>query len=92
MKYLWSVATGNINFFKPSSRAVANYVKTLEGFVALHPHYPDGILWLFDSEYNAKSARNLMKSKDILCGNNICKFKYENDVLEFVDETFHKIS
>lgn len=70
---LWTVATGNVVPWNKKSREALNFIKNLEGFVGAQPHYPYGTLWFFDSENNAKIARNLMQAKGILCGKNICK-------------------
>ena len=80
MKYLWSVATGNVNPLYKASREAVKYVQTLDGFRAVYPT-PNrvGTLWLFDSENNAKGARNLMKSKGIKCGENICRFRQDDN-------------
>ena len=91
-EYLWSVATGNVNPLMRKSREVAKYIGSLEGFKAVHPTPENrGTLWLFDSENHAKAARNLMRSKGIQCGNNICRFKWDGGmVLEFDDPEFKK--
>ena len=90
MKYLWSVATGNIDIFKRASRKAVKYIMALEGFVAVHPTpNHEGTLWMFDSENNAKGARNMMRSKGIQCGTNICRFKWDGgSEMIFDDENF----
>lgn len=80
-KAVYSVATGVVDMKRKASRNAAKYIASLEGFIALHPAYPRGILWLFDSENNAKSARNMMEAKGIQCGKNICKGTIEGDTL-----------
>ena len=76
---LWAVATGEVRPWLKRSREAVEYIKDLDGFVGVHP--VDGCtLWLFDTLNNAKIARNLMLSKGIQCGDNIC------DV--FVDEKY----
>ena len=70
---VWSVAVGNVNPFLKASRKAIEYIAKLDGLVGVHPHYPDGTLVLFESENSAKRARNMMESKGIKCGNNICK-------------------
>ena len=89
-RYLWSVATGNVNPLMKRSREAVKYIQSLDGFVAVHPT-PDyqGTLWLFDSENNAKGARNLLKAKGVECGKNICRFKWDGGtVLIFDDPRF----
>lgn len=76
---LWAVTTGVVRPWLKRSREAVEYIKDLDGFVGVHP--VDGYtLWLFDTLNNAKIARNLMLSKGIQCGDNIC------DV--FVDEKY----
>lgn len=89
-QYLWSVATGNVNPLLKASREAVKYIQTLEGFVAVHPTPNwEGTLWLFDSENNAKGARNLLRAKGVKCGNNICRFSWDGgSVLVFDDENF----
>lgn len=76
-KYLWSVATGNVNPFWKKSRSAAKFLQEQPGFVAVHPADGRGILWLYDSENNAKGARNMARTKGIVCGRNICRFKWD---------------
>lgn len=51
------------------------YVKTLDGFVGVHPVPPDGTLLLFKTENDAKRARNLLihDLKINYVGDNICE-------------------
>lgn len=78
---LWTVATGEVDPFKKASRDAVKFISTLHGFVGVHPL--DGYtIWLFDTENNAKIARNKMQGKGIVCGTNIC------DV--YVDEKYLK--
>lgn len=81
-KQVWTVAVGNVNPFLKASREAVKIIKGLNGLVAVHPHYPDGTLLLFDSENNAKGARNLMEAKGIKCGRNICRGWINGDTLE----------
>lgn len=81
-KYVWTVATGNVDPLKKASRKAVELVKGLEGFVAVHSHYPHGTLWLFDSLNNAKGARNQMEAKGIQCGTNICRGWINGSILE----------
>ena len=81
-KYVWTVAIGNFNPFKKESREAVKFIKDLEGLVAVHPVYPKGTLLLFDSENNAKGAKNLMEAQGIQCGRNICRGWINGDTLE----------
>jgi hypothetical protein len=71
---VYTVAVGNLTLnpfrMKKQKEALA-YIQSLDGFVGLYPHYPDGTLCLFKTENEAKGARNLMKAKGIMCGKNI---------------------
>ena len=69
----WSVAIGNINPLKKTSRDAVKYISKLGGFVGFFPHYPQGTLCFFKTENDAKRARNMMESKGIHTGNNICE-------------------
>ena len=68
----WSVAVGNINPLQKSSRDAVKFISKLKGFVGFYPHYPDGTLCFFKTENEAKIARNMMNSKGIQTGHNIC--------------------
>ena len=85
-KYVWTVATGCVNTFKKSSREAVQFITGLEGLVAVHLHYPNGILLLFDSENNTKGARNLMEAQGIQCGRNICRGWINGDTLEMLKQ------
>lgn len=69
----YTVAVGNFSPFRRGSRNALKFIKTLDGLIGVHPCYPRGTLILFDSENNAKIARNLMESKGIRTGINICE-------------------
>ena len=73
----YSVATGNFDIKKKASREAVKYAGTLEGLVCAIDCYPRGLLWIFDTLNNAKGARNLMNSKGIVTGNNICEVTYD---------------
>lgn len=75
---VYTVAVGNFDPFNRRSRQAVKFIKGLEGLVGVHPHYPDGTLILFDSENNAKIARNLMTAKGILTGCNICEVEIDD--------------
>lgn len=90
---LWTVATGNFpSMFAPRelkkrSKEAIDFINRLDGFCGLHPMPPRGILCLFDSENNAKAGRNMMRSKGIPVGDNICYvFVPEKDVKEIKEK------
>ena len=76
---IYSVSTGTIDVFNKSSRHAVQYVSTLEGLLGMTPYQQQGTIWYFDSLNSAKVARNMMESKGIKCGNNICKFHVCDD-------------
>jgi len=78
---MYSVATGVVNNLRKASREAVKVMCTQEGFVATHNVSGYGTLWFYDSENNAKGARNVARSFGIQCGDNICKFVFENGVL-----------
>lgn len=73
----YSVATGNFDITKKASRQAVKFAGTLDGLVCAIDCYPQGLLWIFDTLNNAKGARNLMNSKGIVTGNNICEVIYD---------------
>lgn len=87
-KYVYTVAVGNFNPLMKASRDAVGFISGLEGIVAVHPHYPNGTLLLFDSKANAKRAKMLMQAKGIHCGTNIGCGWIDGDtlVLEHVEE------
>lgn len=57
-------------------KAFVKWISSLDGFYGIHPHYPLGTLVIFDTENNAKAARNLIqnyKGYSGTVGNNICE-------------------
>lgn len=58
-----------------------NYIKKLEGFIGVHPVDLWHNLLLFDSENNAKGARNLLRAKDVQCANYIVPILIETKYL-----------
>lgn len=80
MREAWTVAVGNLPLLWRFRKAVKKAIKTIEeqeGFIGLHPTYPRGTILLFDSENNAKGARNMLRYYGITCGDNICKVYVE---------------
>lgn len=80
-KHVWTVSTGNIDPMMKESVEAIRFITCLNGFVAVHPHYPDGTLWLFDSKANAKRARKRMQTQGIVVGRNIGRGRIEGDTL-----------
>ena len=82
---LFSVATGRLSIFKKASRKAVDYMGSLEGLMGVHIVDDGRMLWLFDSLNHAKQARNLARSKGIVCGTNICRFVVAPDGVPEVD-------
>lgn len=83
-RYVWSVATGYVNPLIKRSRQAVKFLSEQPGFIGVHPT-PDGraTLWFYDTENNAKGARNMARTKGIECGKNICRFRW-GDGMELV--------
>lgn len=71
----YTFGTGGLVPLPWSSRAIKRgnkkaieFIKGLEGFLGVNPIDLYKTLIIFDSLGNAKRGRNLMKSKDISCG------------------------
>lgn len=70
--------------FKPrmikDTKKLLNYVKNLDGFLGVHPVPPRGTLLIFDTENDAKRARNLIANDlKVQTGNNICEIFIPKD-------------
>ena len=99
---VWTVAVGNLpmlpKFLMPKKVTEAvELIKTLEGLIGVSPCYPKGTLLLFDTENNAKGARNVLRFHDVQTGTNICKVFVDKSYLEGGrnarnDEAKHKLS
>ena len=70
----WSVAVGNIDPLSKESRDAVEYISNLDGFIGFFPRYPYGTLCFFETENDAKRARNNMNARGIKTGDNICEF------------------
>ena len=78
----WGFGTGAVDPFKKASRKAAEYITKMEGFLAVHLPDTWHTLWIFDSENNAKKAKNLAEAKGIKCGREIAKIYVEKRYLE----------
>ena len=58
------------------------YIKNLDGFVGVHPVDLCHTLLIFDTENNAKCARNLLRAKDVQCANYIVPILVETKYLK----------
>lgn len=75
---VWTVAVGNIPLLprvlmpKGVTKAI-KLIKEQKGLIGVTPMYPRGTLLLFDTENNAKGARNMLRFNGVKCGDNICQ-------------------
>lgn len=71
---LWGVGTGRVVPWMRASRQAVDFIRTLEGFVGVHPT-EDGehTVWLFNSKNNAIRAMNLMRAEGIETGEGVGK-------------------
>ena len=67
---------------KKGMKEAMEYIKKLDGFVGVHPVDLWHTLLLFETVNNAKSARNLLKAKDISCANYVVPILVENKYLK----------
>lgn len=58
------------------------YIKKLDGFIGVHPVDLWHTLLIFDTENNAKGARNLLRAKDVQCANYIVPILVETKYLK----------
>lgn len=84
---VYTVATGNVNPFAKASREAVNFIKKLDGLVGAYPEPPYGTLWFFETENQAKKARNKMEAHGIQTGNNICECFIPSEVPSYVRYT-----
>lgn len=78
----WGVCTGSVSLIHKASREASKYLAEQDGFVGVHI-LPDGrMIWLYDTENNAKRALNNAESKGIRCGKGVADL--------FVDEQYLK--
>lgn len=75
----YTVAIANLPIIPNKEiKAFMDYVGKLEGFIGVHPHYPNGTLLIFKSENHAKLARNLIENYGVKTGRNICEVFFDD--------------
>lgn len=84
---VYTVAVGNIpmlpKMLMPKAvKAAIKLISEQEGLIGVTPMYPRGTLLLFDTENNAKGARNVLRFNGVQCGTNICKAYVDEKYLE----------
>lgn len=87
MKYLYAVGTGKINPLMKRSRKAVKLMRDCDGFVGLHM-MDRGCLWFYDTEGNAKRARNIGRDAGIEFGYNIARFIVGEDNVPEFDESY----
>lgn len=78
----WGFGTGAVDPFKKASRQAAKYISKQPGFLAVHLPDARHTLWVFDTENNAKKAKNLATAKGIVCGREVVSFFVEKKYLD----------
>jgi len=78
----YTVAIGNFSIpLTKDQEKVMKIIEECDGFLGLHPHYPDGTLLLFDTRNNAVGCKNILDFEGVQTGRNIVKVyidkKYE---------------
>lgn len=82
---MYCVAVGTENTSMRLSGKAVNFISTLDGMIAAHSYYPQGMLLYFDSYNNAKIGINKMEGVGIQCEKNIDEFLLREDgALEFM--------
>ena len=71
------------------SKEAAEFMTKQDGFVAMSTVIGN-TLFLYDSENNAKGARNMARTKGIVCGNNICRFRIDGESVITFDDLSYK--
>ncbi len=82
---VYTVAVGGFPKFPWFNKGVYEAIKLIkeqEGFIGMHPVRGRGNLLLFDTENNAKGARNMLRFRGIDCGSNICKVYIDRKYLK----------
>lgn len=86
MKYIYSVASGRISPWRRRSREALDLISKQDGFEGLHVMPDLRTLFFFDTRQNAIRAKNVMDSKGIPTGKNVCRFKVGDDGVPEFDE------
>lgn len=76
---IYCFGTGKINPLIKASRQAFKYISKQKGFLGAYPFGGRGTLWVFDTENNAKIAKNKAEAKGIVCsdvGNRYVDEKY----------------
>ena len=75
----YTVAIANLPFIPNKKiKEFMDYISKLDGFIGVHPHYPNGTLLIFKSENHAKRARNLIEKYGVKTGRNICEVNFDD--------------
>jgi len=73
----YTVAVGNLSLMPWRQKSNKEFCRILKeeckGFLGVNPHPPMGTLLLFDSEWNARRARNILMNYKIKVGDNVCE-------------------
>ena len=61
------------------ARKVLRLIGEQDGLVGVIPYYPKGTVVCFDTENNAKGARNILRLNGMNVGTNICEVIVDGD-------------
>ena len=76
---LYAVIVGNLPFRRKVVRQFTNFIKWLDGAVAVTPCYPNGTIVYFDTLNDAKRGKNELKCVLHPVGDEIIKFVIAED-------------
>ena len=76
---IYSVTIGNLPLRKKKALKIAEFVKSLDGFVGVCPYYPYGTLVFFDTLNDAKIGKNTLNAELHPVGKNIMRFIIAKD-------------
>lgn len=83
----WTVGVGNLPPIPTgSSRKALELIRSLEGFIGIHPLPPMGTLLLFRSENDAIRGKNLLDYKGVKTSRNISKVFIEKKYAQTGEE------
>lgn len=85
----WTVTTGWDEAKKKHARTIID--EKCKGFVGIIVEKPHKVcVWLFDSENNAKIARNILQSEGIYCDSEIHSGAVHEEYLALKDDILRK--
>lgn len=80
----WVVGIQNLEPFSREGNRVVKIFKALDGFIAVHPHYPVGNFLMFDSETAAYAGAKKLVSEGVQVREKIRKAVVDFDKGELI--------